>query len=231
MCLNIFVGILVVLFVIHNINRYTLSVNCCWKYSIATITKLLNTQSLEPVTPQPHLFRKTDLIINLELPHGCGSLVTPMTLTHSVYPIRNRSKNKHRNLWIGYVSSWCSSGNKYMYFIVRNRASCSAAYFVYKLLYKSDYFTSSWYLIRWVCNSISAFKKFHLNYGLRLSLTLYFWFYNYSPRSDISALQYWVEYVTLRLIWVKVIYSQLGYSAGMFQPLQLIALVVFDAVN
>ena len=113
MCLNIFVGILVVLFVIHNFHRYTTSVNCCWNYSIATITKLLNTQRLEPVTPQPHLFRKTDHIINLELPYGCGSLVTPMTLTHSVYPIRNRSKNKHRNLWIGYVSSWCSSGNSF----------------------------------------------------------------------------------------------------------------------
>ena len=127
---------------------------------------------------------------------------------------------------------------KSLYCIVRNRASCSAAYFVYKLLYKSDYFTSSWYmyLIRWVCNSISDFIHppgwpFHLNYGLRLSITLYFWFCNYSPRSDISALQYWVEYVTLRLISVKVIYSQLGYSAGMFQPLQIIALVVFDAMN
>ena len=145
---------------------------------------------------------------------------------------------------------------KSLYCIVRNRASCSAAYIVYKLLYKSDYFTSSWwgcvssaypiilwwsrecvlyliiiikpevwiinhclglghetmvcavcltmllwYLIRWVCNSISAFIHlpgwpFHLNYGLRLSITLYFWFCNYSHRSDISALQYWVEYVT-----------------------------------
>ena len=125
---------------------------------------------------------------------------------------------------------------KSLYCIVRNRASCSAAYFVYKLLYKSDYFTSSSYLIRCVCNNISAFIHlpgwpFPLNYELRLSITLYFWFYNYSPRSDISTLQNWVEYVTLILIWVKVIYSQLGYSAGMFQPLQLIVLVVFDAVN
>ena len=98
---------------------------------------------------------------------------------------------------------------KSFYCIVRNMVSCSAAYLVYKLLYKSDYFTSSWYLIRWVCNSISASIHlpgwpFRLNYRLRLSITLYFWFCNYSPRSDISALQYWVEYVTLRLIWVKV---------------------------
>ena len=125
---------------------------------------------------------------------------------------------------------------KSLYCIVRNMASYSAAYFVCKLLYKYDYFTSSWYLIGWVCNSISVFIHlpgwpFHLNYGSRLSITLYFWFCNYSPRSDISALQYWVEYVTLRLIWVKVIHSQLGYSAEMFQPLQLIALVVFGAVN
>ena len=83
---------IVVLFVIHDFNRYTTSVNCCWKYYIATITKLLNTQRLEPVTPQPHMFKKTDHIINLKLSHGCGSLVTPMTLTHSINPIRNRSK-------------------------------------------------------------------------------------------------------------------------------------------
>ena len=31
---------------------------------------------------------QTDHILNLELPHGCGSFVTPMALTHSVYPIR-----------------------------------------------------------------------------------------------------------------------------------------------
>ena len=182
----------------------------------------------------------------MELPHGCGSLVTPMTPTHSVYHIRNRSKNKHRNLWIGYVSLlmliWKLISYlmyiypKSLYCIVRNWASCSAAYFVYKLLYKSDYFTSSWYLIKWICNSISAFIHlpgwpFRLNYGLRLSITLYFWFCNYSPLSDISALQYWVDYVILILIWVKVIYSQSGYSVGMFQPLQLIALVVFDTVN
>ena len=69
------------------------------------------------------------------------------------------------------------------------------------VIIKSDYYTSSWYLIRWVYNSISAFIHlpgwpFHLNYGLRLSITLYFWFCNYSRRSDIFALQYWVEYVT-----------------------------------
>ena len=28
--------------------------------------------------------------------------------------------------------------------------------------------------------------------------------------SDISALQYWIEYVTLELFLVKVMYSQLG---------------------
>ena len=75
--------------------------------------------------------------------------------------------------------------------------------------------------------SIAAFIHlpgwpFPLNYGLRLSITLYFWFCNYSPPSDISALQYWIEYVTLGLLCLKVKYSQLGYSVGMFQPLQLI---------
>ena len=94
---------------------------------------------------------------------------------------------------------------KSFYCIMRYRASCSAAYFEYKLLYNCDYFTSLWYLMIWVCNSISASIHlpgwpFPLNYGLRLSITLYFWFCNDSPPSDISALQYWIEYVTLGLL-------------------------------
>ena len=38
-----------------------------------------------------------------------GSLISPMALAHPLHPIDNRSRNKRRNLWVGWcVSSWCS---------------------------------------------------------------------------------------------------------------------------
>ena len=36
-----------------------------------------------------------------------GSLIIPMALAHPLYPINDRSRNKRRNLWVGWcVSSW-----------------------------------------------------------------------------------------------------------------------------
>ena len=36
-----------------------------------------------------------------------GSLIVPMALAHPLHPINDRSKNKRRNLWVGWcVSSW-----------------------------------------------------------------------------------------------------------------------------
>ena len=36
-----------------------------------------------------------------------GSLIAPLALAHPLHPIHNRSRNKHRNLWVGRcVSSW-----------------------------------------------------------------------------------------------------------------------------
>ena len=81
------------------------------------------------------------------------------------------------------IISWWPSENSFhvcytwiypksFYWIMRNTASTSAAYFVYKLLCKSEYFTSLWFLIFRIWNSISAFNPlgwlFHLNYELKL---------------------------------------------------------------
>ena len=36
-----------------------------------------------------------------------GSLIAPMALAHPLHPIDNRSRNRRRNLWVGWcVSSW-----------------------------------------------------------------------------------------------------------------------------
>ena len=45
------------------------------------------------------------MIFGLE--QECGSSVAPMALVHPLHPIDNRSRNKRRNLWVGWcVSSW-----------------------------------------------------------------------------------------------------------------------------
>ena len=66
--------------------HFTKSISC-WKKSIATTATL---QSLND------LYQK--LII---------TKITPMALAHPLHPIRSRSRNKRRNLWVGWcVSSW-----------------------------------------------------------------------------------------------------------------------------
>ena len=41
------------------------------------------------------------------LEQGGGSLIAPMALAHPLHPIDNRSRNRRRNLWVGWcVSSW-----------------------------------------------------------------------------------------------------------------------------
>ena len=47
--------------------------------------------------------------ISFGLEHEDGSLVTAMVLIHSLHPISDRSRNKHRNLWVGRVSSCLNS--------------------------------------------------------------------------------------------------------------------------
>ena len=144
-------------------------------YSSNTYVKIINDNN-------------NNYIINLEPQHGCVSFVTSVAVTRSVHPIRNRSRNKHWSLWVvRYASSWWPSENSFhicytyfvswiypksFYWIMRNTASNSAAYCVYKLLCKSEYTTSLCFLIIRIWNSISAFNPlgwlFPLNYELKL---------------------------------------------------------------
>ena len=50
------------------------------------------------------------------------------------------------------------------------------------------------------------------------------------PALDILC-EYWIENITFGLLYVMFRLSTIGYSTGEFQALQLIVLVVFDAVN
>ena len=89
-------------------DHYTASINCCKKHSIATITQLRSLELLIAKTPLLHCHTIwIDWHMSFGLEQEGGSLIAPMALAHPLHPIDNRSRNRRRNLWVGWcVSSW-----------------------------------------------------------------------------------------------------------------------------
>ena len=124
-----------------HLGHYTASINCCEKHSIATIIQL---RSLELLTANflyciyYTIWIDWHKIIGLEQ-EGWG-LIAPMALAHSLHPIDNRSRNKRRNLWVGWwVSSWWplfpsrSSVLIYIYICIY---ICSSIWVLFSLVYQ-----------------------------------------------------------------------------------------------
>ena len=92
---------------IHS-GHYTASINCYKKHSFETITKLRSLELL--ITKVLYcicyiIWIDWHMIFGLE--QEGGGLIAPMALAHPLHPIDNRSRNKRRNLWVGWcVSSW-----------------------------------------------------------------------------------------------------------------------------
>ena len=62
-----------------------------------------------------------------------GSLIAPIALAHPLHPIDNRSRNRHRNLWVGWrVSSWWP--------MFPSRSSVFIYIYIYMLFYISSFF-------------------------------------------------------------------------------------------
>ena len=62
-----------------------------------------------------------------------GSLIAPMGLAHPLHPIDNRSRNRRRNLWVGWcVSSWWP--------LFPSRSSVLIYIYIYMLFYMSSVF-------------------------------------------------------------------------------------------
>ena len=77
------------------------------------------------------------MIFGLE--HEGGSLIAPMALAHPLHPIGNRSRNRRRNLWVGWcVSSWWPLFPSRSYVLI-----CIYIYihiYIYALLYEFCFF-------------------------------------------------------------------------------------------
>ena len=198
-----------------------------------------------------------------------GSLIAPMALAHPLHPIDNRSRNKRRNLWVGWcVSSWWTlfpSGSSvliyiYMHFYMNSVIGLLYTYSRSVIPYRWSYTPSpSIGLYFWECAVP----------WLNAAAFCFLWFTNYVLLCDDNSLipgclwlLVFVLNSTLILgIWCSTIphlpgyfcpwtffqnigfnmvpqdpfmshlATQLGYSAGAFQALQLIVLAAFGVVD
>ena len=201
---------------IHS-GHYTASINCCKNHSIATITQL---RSLELLTVYYISYSiNWHMIIGLE--QEGGSLIAPMALEHPLHPIDNRSRNRRRNLWVGRcVSFWWP--------LFPSRSS-------YMLLYMSSVFFGLPIVSCSDDNSLISGCLWLLAFVLKNTLILGIW------SSTIPHLPWcfcpWTFFQNIRFNMVASdpfmshLATQLGYSAGEFQALQLIVLATFGAVD
>ena len=91
---------------IHS-GHYTASLNCCKKFycNDHTITEFGIINSKNSSTAYVILYELIDTLFGLE--QEGGSLIAPMALAHPLHPIDNRSRNRRRNLWVGWwIYSW-----------------------------------------------------------------------------------------------------------------------------
>ena len=75
-----------------------------------------------------------------------GVLITPMALAHPLHPIKSRSRNKRRNLWVG----WCVSSWRPWFWPVHSVYYIHTTHYSrilinYNVLFLRDIHTKSWY--------------------------------------------------------------------------------------
>ena len=66
-----------------------------------------------------------------------GNLIAPMALAHPLHPIDNRSRNRRRNLWVG----WCGSS---WWPLFPPRSSVLMYIYIYICIYICDFYISIW---------------------------------------------------------------------------------------
>ena len=157
-----------------------------------------------------------------------GSLIAPMSLAHPLHPIDNRSRNRHRNMWVGWcVSSWWP--------LFLSRSSVFIYIYIYALLYEfcflwftncvllsDDYSLIPWFL--WL-----------LAFVLNNTLILGIWCSTIPHLPGCFCPWTFFQNIIFSMVssnpFMSHLATQLGYSAGEFQALQLIVLAKFGVVD
>ena len=195
-----------------------------------------------------------------------GSLIAPLVLTHPLHPIDNRSRNRRRNLWVGWcVSSWWPLFPPRSSLLIYMHSLYEFCYGTY------IYIQQECHSVLVKLHPITFYRTVYLGSARFLGWMLFFVFFGL-PIVSCSLINslilgcFWLLVFvlnnTLKLgIWCSTIphiqgcfcpwtffqnigfnmvpsdpfmshlATQLGYSAGEFQALQLIVLVVFGVVD
>ena len=155
-----------------------------------------------------------------------GSLIAPMALAHPLHPIDNRSRNRRRNLWVG----WCGAS----WWPLFPSRSCVNKY-IYALLYE--------FCFLWFTNCVLLSDDISLLPGclwllafvLNNTLILGIWCFTIPHLPGCFCPWTFVQNIGFNMVpsdpFMSHLATQLGYSAGEFQALQLILLAMFGVVD
>ena len=130
---------------IHS-GHYTASINCCKK------TLYCNDHTIAEFGIIDSKYSSTAYVILYELIDtwfldSNRRLGVPMTLAHLLHPIDNRSRNRRRNLWVGWcVSSWWP--------LLPSKSSVLIYIYIYIYIYMLFYMSSVFFGLPIVCCSL-----------------------------------------------------------------------------
>ena len=159
-----------------------------------------------------------------------GSLIAPMALVHPLHPIDNRSRNRRRNLWVG----WCDSS---WWPFVPVQKLCVNIYIYMQFLYFYE-FCFLWFtncVLLSDDNSIIPGCLWLLAFVLNNTLILGIWC-STTPHLPWCFCPWTLfQNIGFNMVpsdpFMSHLATQLGYSAGEFQSLQLIVLATFGVVD
>ena len=149
-----------------------------------------------------------------------GSLIAPMALAHPLHPIHNMSRNRRRNLWVGWcVSSWWplfSSRSSVMINI------CSSIWVTDCVLLSVE-------------NSLIPGCLWILVFVLNNTLIQGVWCSTMPHLLGCFCPWTFFQNIGFNMVpsdpFMSHLVTQFGYSAGEFQALQLISLATFSVVD
>ena len=166
------------------------------------------------------------MIFGLELEGG--SLIAPMALAHPLHPIDNRSRNRRRNLWVGWcVSSW------WPLFPPRSSVLINIYMHIYALLYEFCFLWFTNCVLLFDDNSLIPGCLWLLAFVLNNTLILGIWCSTIPHLPGCFCPWIFFQNIGFNMVpsdpFMSHLATQLGYSAG--EALQLIVLATFGVVN
>ena len=148
------------------------------------------------------------------------SFIAPMALAHPLHPIDNRSRNRRRNLWVGWcVSSWWPLFSLY----------------IYALLYEFCFLWFTNCVLLSDDNSLIPGCLWLLPFVLNKTLILGIWWSTILHLPGCFWPWTFFQNIGFNMVpsdpFMSLLATQLGYSAWEFQALQLIVLATFGVVD